>query len=375
MAMRRVGILTFHHSYNCGSMMQAYALQTIVSRMGYQSSIINFSNAGQKKLYETFFPVDSLKNVVKNVILLPRKACIERNNDAYKRFITDHFELDGPVVRDPYALDSDGFDVVIAGSDQIWNITIEDGDDAYFLPWVKDARKVAYAPSFGAKNPMKYSDNPQSYASYLKDFNAVSVRERNGQRWIRELAGLDAPVVLDPTLLLDACDYSALEQGVSGLPERYIFYYSPGYSADINRLVERVSRKYELPVVAFNAKHFYLNGMNFSSKFLLPSVESPATYLSLIKNASVVFTTSFHGTIFSTVYRKPFWTVKNGGMFGDDDRVLTLAATLGLEDRLCPIVFDDGIDYLSDADWASFEGFLSVEREKSMAWLSCALAE
>lgn len=375
MMTKRVGILTFHHSYNCGSMMQAYALQTIVSRMGYRPSIINFSNEGQRRLYGTFFPVDSPKNVVKNAILLPRKARIERNNGAYERFMADHFELDGPVVSDPCMLTSDGFDAVIAGSDQVWNVTIDDGDDAYFLPWVRGARRVAYAPSFGAKNPREHSDNPQRYADYLTAFDAVSIRERNGQRWIRELAGLDVPVVLDPTLLLDACDYSALEQSVPGLPERYIFYYSPGYSTDINWLVERVSKKYGLPVVAFNAKHFYLNGMNLSSKFLLPSVESPATYLSLIKNASVVFTTSFHGTIFSTVYRKPFWTVKNGGMFGDDDRVLTLAATLGIEDRLCPIAFDDGIDYLSEPDWALFEDSLSAEREKSMAWLSSALAE
>ena len=134
-----------------------------------------------------------------------------------------------------------------------------------------------------------------------------------------------------------------------------------------------MSKKYGLPVVAFNAKSFYLKGMNIVSSFSLPPEESPATYLTLIKNADVVFTTSFHGTIFSTVYRKPFWTVKNGGMFGDDDRVLTLAATLNIEDRVCPIAFDNEVDYLSSPNWGNYEKALAAERIRAYAWLARAL--
>lgn len=353
--------------------MQTYALQTVVSRMGHEATVINFSNEGQQRLYDVLFPFSSIKNIAKNLILLPKRGKIERNNEAYERFISEHFHLDGGLKSDKAALSDCGYDAIVAGSDQIWNITVEDGDDAYFLPWVSRARKVAYAPSFGAKDPAKFSDNPQRYSEYLRSFDALSIRERNGRAWIKSLTGFDVPVLLDPTLLLEMDDYANLEAPVTNLPEQYIFYYAPGYSSDINRLVEAVSKKYGLPVVAFNAKHFYVKGMNLSSRFLLPDIESPATYLTLIKNARVVFTTSFHGTIFSTMYRKPFWTVKNGGMFGDDDRVLTLASTLGIEDRLCPIEFSDDFEYLSLPNWEAFEKALSSEREMSLAWLSEAL--
>ena len=370
---KRVGILTFHHSYNCGSMMQAYALQTAVRGLGHEAEIINFSNEGQRRLYSVMFPPDSPKNLVKDAILLPRKKLIARNFAAYERFMAQHLNLSGPVISDPAGLSAEDYDVVVAGSDQVWNVTIEDGDDAYFLPWAGCARRVAYAPSFGAKDPARFAGDPERYAGYLRSFDALSVRERNGREWIRSLSGLDAPVVLDPTLLLNPADYGHLEEAVPGLPERYLFYYSPGYSADINHLVEAVSRKYGLPVVAFNAKNFYVKGMNINSSFVLPALESPATYLSLIRGAEVVFTTSFHGTIFSTVYHRPFWTVKNGGMFGDDDRVLTLMDTLGIGDRLCPIAFDDGLDYLSAPDWDAYEAALAPERERSLAWLTGVL--
>lgn len=370
---KRVGIITFHHSYNCGSMLQAYALQTIVQQLGSNAKIINFSNEGQQRIYSVLPHADSYKNALKKAILLPRKGRIRRNFDAYERFISTWFSIDGPVVSDPSLLVDDDFDVVISGSDQVWNVTIEDGDDAYFLPWVTRARKVAYAPSFGAKDPSKFACDPQRYAAYLERYDYLSVRENNGRKWIKALVGIDVPVLLDPTLLLGIKDYSALESAVYGLPERYLFYYAPSYSPDINRLVDAVSKKYSLPVIAFNSKTFYTKGMNFTSRFILPELESPATYLTLIKNATVVFTTSFHGTIFSTIYRKPFWTIKNGGMFGDDDRVLTLAATLGIEDRLCMPSFDENLNYLSSPDWTVYTKRLTRERQHSIAWLSDAL--
>lgn len=370
---KHVGILTFHRSHNCGSMMQAYALQTVIRDMGHNPEIINFSNEGQQRLYGAAFPSDSLKNLIKNAILLPRRGRLAQNREAYERFIADHFNLSGPVVNDPSLLSDEGFDVVVAGSDQVWNITIDDGDDAYYLPWVLHAKKVAYAPSFGAKNPERFAEDPRKYSNFLKGFDSLSVRERNGRDWIRRLAGIDVPVLLDPTLLIGRERYERLEMPLSNLPDRYLFYYSPSYSSDINSLVEEVSKKYGLPVVAFNARNFYVKGMNVTSSFSLPDVESPATYLSLIKHASVVFTTSFHGTIFSAMYRRPFWTVKNGGMFGDDDRVLTLASTLGIEDRLCPIAFDGRADYLSEPDWESIEDALLGKREESKAWLASAL--
>lgn len=128
---------------------------------------------------------------------------------------------------------------------------------------------------------------------------------------------------MDPTLLLSTNDYDKIAMQSLKLPQQYIFYYSPSYFPKINSLVKKVSKKYNLPVIAFNTKTFFVKGMQLQG-FKLPDIENPAAYLELIKNASIIFTTSFHGTVFSSIYQKSFWTIKNGGMFGDDDRVKLL---------------------------------------------------
>lgn len=372
---KKIGIITFHNSYNCGSMLQAYALQQMVDRLtGRKSEIIDFSNEGQQKLYSVRQLNDSMKNIIKNLILSPWFKRITRNYGSYESFKTQNFRLsDHPVHKSTDLSDSD-YDIVVAGSDQIWNITIEDGDDAYFLPWVKNARKVAYAPSFGAKNIAEFADNPSRYAEYLRCFSDLSIRERNGLEWLQNLTGRSAELLLDPTLLLKQDDYAEIESHELKLPIRYIFYYSPGYSRDINKLVHKISQKYNLPVIAFNTKTFYVKGMQFSG-FKLPEIENPSTYLQLIKNAEMIITTSFHGTVFSTIYRKKFWTVKNGGMFGNDDRVKTLMYLLDLEDRMIPIEFDDGFDYLKEKDYEGYERLLEKEQEKAYKYLKKALID
>lgn len=371
--MSRVGILTLHHSYNCGSMLQAFALQETLERMGHEVRVINFSNEGQARLYSVLERPTSLKRIVKDLLLAPRAGRIRRNFAAYERFMTEHLHLDGPVVRHREELDDAGYDAVIAGSDQVWNVTIDDGDDAYFLPWVTGARRVAYAPSFGARSIARFSPDPRVYAGWLKDFDALSIRERNGRRWIRELIGVDVPVLLDPTLLLDAGDYAPLEHRPPGLPGEYLFYYAPSYSRPINRFVAAIAKRHGLAVVAFNAKTFYVKGMGLTG-FVLPAVEGPAAYLALIRGAAAVVTTSFHGTVFSTIYRRPFWTVKNGGMYHDDDRVLTLLEALGLEDRLVPPSFDSGRDWLAVPDFEGPAARIAVGGRDARAFLAGALA-
>ena len=371
--MSRVGILTLHHSYNCGSMLQAFALQETLERMGHEVRVINFSNEGQARLYRVLERPTSLKRIVKDLLLAPRAGRIRRNFAAYERFMTEHLHLDGPVVRHREELDDAGYDVVVAGSDQVWNVTIDDGDDAYFLPWVTRARRVAYAPSFGARSIARFSPDPRVHAGWLKDFDALSIRERNGRRWIRELIGVDVPVLLDPTLLLDAGDYAPLEHRPPGLPGEYLFYYAPSYSRPINRFVAAIAKRHGLAVVAFNAKTFYVKGMGLTG-FVLPAVEGPAAYLALIRGAAAVVTTSFHGTVFSTIYRRPFWTVKNGGMYHDDDRVLTLLEALGLEDRLVPPSFDSGRDWLAAPDFEGPAARIAVGGRDARAFLARALA-
>lgn len=365
---QRIGILTFHNSYNCGSMLQTYALQKKLKKMNLDSEIIDFANDGQRRVYSIFSQEKNLKSKVKNFIIFFHKKQIEKNNLSYELFKKENFILSKNTYSECEELDDTAYKIIITGSDQVWNITIEDGDDAYFLPWVKKAKKVAYAPSFGAKNIMINTNELEKYRVMLKDFSNLSIREQNGKKWIKELIEREIPVLLDPTLLLSSDDYEEILDHNIRLPEKYIFYYSPGFNKNINKLVKKISKKYNLPVICFNAKNFYIKMMNFSS-FQLPHLENPSIYLTLIKNASLVITTSFHGTIFSTIFKKNFWTIKNGEMFRDDDRVKTLMQTLSLEDRLISIEFDQEFDYLQTKNYDTFNEKLEKEKIVSIRYL------
>ena len=373
--MKKVGIITFHNSYNCGSMLESYAMQTIVDKIGMNSEIINFSNSGQKELYNIMFKNNSIKNFIKNIILFPHKKRIGNNNFKYEEFKNKYFKLS-----DSYntidEIKDDSYSTVIAGSDQIWNITIADADDAYFLPWVKNTRKVAYAPSFGAKQIEKNASDEDiiKYKRYINDFNALSIRENNGKKWIKKLIGKDVPVLLDPTLLLEKKDYEKIEASNAKYKEKYIFFYSPGFDSEICKYVKKISEKYNLKVITWSAKHYYIKNVKRFG-FELPEYENPSMYLSLIKNAELVITTSYHGTIFSTIYKKKFITVKNGGMYGDDDRVITLLEQLNMMDRLIPHEFDEEFNYLEEIDYTEYEKKINELKEKSINYLKNNLGD
>ena len=366
--MRKIGIITLHRSYNCGSMLQAYAMQMIIRDLGYYSEIIDFSTEAQRELYDTWFKPLSIKNTVKNLMVLPHIKHIEFNNKCYEYFMKKYMCLSSAHYSKLDELNDDEYDTVVAGSDQIWNITIEDFNDAYFLPWAKKAIKIAYAPSFGARNISEYADDSNKYSQFIKQFSFLSVRENNGQKWIKDLTGIDAPVVLDPTLLLETADYEKLINNDLNLPKHYIFYYSPHYGKKINELVYRIAKKYKYPVIAFNSKQFFIKRMD-AIGFRLPKYENPSAYLELIKNADLIITTSFHGTVFSSVFKKTFWIVNNGDMLKSDDRVMTMISSLGLEDRLISYEYDETIDYFASVDYSKFVIRLNGERKKSVEYL------
>lgn len=359
--MSKVGIITFHNSYNCGSMLESYAIQQSLLEKGNDVEIINFSSAGQRELYDVFSKNKSLKDMIKNFLIIPAKKRISVNNEKYEEFKRKNFLLSEDF-NEMGQLSDSKYDVVVAGSDQIWNITIADYDDAYFLPWVKSAKKVAYAPSFGSKNIMKYSKDVRKYEEFLNSFDALSIREKNGKKWIKDICGKDVNVLIDPTLLLDSSKYDLIIDDSFKPQGKYIFFYCPSFNRKICRFVKKISDKYNLPVITWSTKSYFYKFVKTFGFKLVP-YETPSLYLSLIKNAELVITTSYHGTIFSTIYRKKFITVKNGEMYGDDDRVMTLLNQIGMENRLLPYQFDSDINYLDDIDYSQYESILKGLRE------------
>lgn len=379
MKSKQTATITFHASHNCGSFMQAYALQQFLRQNKYKNEIIDFSNDGQRNFYKPFFQNNSIKNIIKNIILLPHRRILSQTFTNYENFIKSNLVLSKQSFHNNAELKKQDFcyDTYISGSDQIWNITIEDSDTAYFLDFInsEQACKIAYAPSFGAKRIANFVDSAQlqHYKKMLSTYDFLSIREKNGQKWIKEMINSEVPIVLDPTLLLNRSDYEKLERPYEGIPHHpYIFYYAPSYDRRINSLVKKIAKKYKLKVVVWNPRNYYLKGMNLSN-FILPPRQNPGVYLSLIRDAEMVITTSFHGTIFSTIYNKNFWTIKNGEMFNDDDRVKTLIEQLHISDRLIPATFNQEFDYSLQPNYAIRNKKLPELQKKSINFLMEAL--
>ena len=364
--MKKIGIITFHNSYNCGSMLESYAIYKKMSEIDSNAEIINFSSNGQKNLYNVFEKNTSLKNLIKNLLIFPHRKQISINNAKYEDFKTKYFNLSKKYNNTD--LTDDKYSIFIAGSDQIWNITIPDYDDAYFLPFVKKAKKVAYAPSFGSKNIVKNTDNPDKYKNFISDFDALSIREVNGKKWIEDLTGKVAEVLIDPTLFYDSNFYDTIIDDECTPNYKYIFFYCPSFDRNLCKFVKKISNKYKLPVICWSSKSYYKKFI-YTFGFKLPKYESPSVYLSLIKHAELVFTTSFHGTIFSTIYKKIFFTLKNGGMYGDDDRVMTLLKQLDIVERLIEPIYNKNYNYLKKMDYSIYDKKLRKLQNKAQKYI------
>lgn len=375
--MKKIGIITFHSSYNCGSMLQAFALQNVIkNKYELDSEFINFVNRGSLNKYSFYIKNNSLKNIVKNILYFYNFKIKNRQYFGYDKFSIKFLKVSEKKYSHISEMSDveNQYDIFISGSDQIWNITCDDADIAYFLPFIKEKRKIAYAPSLGAKNISKYAKNKNEYRKYLDGYYMLSCREKNGQKWINELTDKKVDLICDPTLLLTMNDYEKLELK-KDYEYDYIFYYSYGYVENENRIVNELANRLNMNVIIFNGKRWCTLHKKYR-RFILPVEESPSSFLNVIKNAKLVLTSSFHGTVFATIYRKKFWVMKNDGMLNGDDRVDTLLEQLGLTNRY--IMSTDDLDnnkILTEIDYANVEKKIKYMQEKAFSYLNEALNE
>ncbi|MCU6771238.1 Polysaccharide pyruvyl transferase [uncultured Bacteroides sp.] len=204
--MKKVGIITFHASHNYGSMLQAYALQHIVQNLGYDCEIINFRSLSQKEMYKPIFMKGTLYGRCVRFIIQSRYVLgIIKKQRLFEEFLKKELKLSSKEYTTFEDLKNADFnyDYYISGSDQIWNVRCYDFNYAYFLPFVKSGKKrIAYAPSLGPDLSMQTHGDISKISDLLKKYDAISVREPTGAKYIVNLCQKSVSVVLDPTLLL-----------------------------------------------------------------------------------------------------------------------------------------------------------------------------
>lgn len=373
--MKKVAIITFHSSHNCGSMLQSLALKTIIeTRFNANVQFIDFANKGSDQKYAFYLPKNSLKNIAKNMLYFYYFKVVNSNYFDYEEFKNKHLPLTDKSYKSIEGMEAlePEFDIFISGSDQIWNITCNDADDAYFLPFITNKRKIAYAPSLGAKSITKYAKDVDQYKKYLEDYDMLSVREFNGQKWLQELTDKEIEVICDPTVLLTSEDYDKFSKPVN-IKRKYIFYYSYGYVENENAFVQKVADLFDLDVITFNGKRWATIHRRYS-RFILPDCEGPASFLYIVKHAEMIITSSFHGTVFSTIYHKKFWVIKNDGMTKGDDRASSILSQLGLSDRFIEETAPLDKEMLSKPiDYTIVDANISKLRENAYSYLERAI--
>ena len=366
----KIGILTLSAADNCGSLLQAYAMQTVLkTRFGADAEVLDFRCEGAREMYDMFpgkpwkYPRKLLNNLLHYPTVSRQKADYETFRREYLTMSTRRFSN----ARELAAAAGD-YDVVICGSDQVWNVNIPDFDPAYFLGWTGSTKRVAYAPSLGGCSFSAFPDQ-ESLKQWLLELSAVSTREQVGVESVKEVAGLDIPIVPDPTLLITPDQW----QSVPGAPlvkEPYIFYYSWAYEDDgLNRVVQQYAQKRGLTVYVIDAfKWPKLKPQNYGFK-MAPS-GGPQTFLNLMRHAEFAFVQSFHGIIFAYMMGRDFYLLDNRPVGCMDNRLDAILKLLDKEDRVARCVEDiteTPIDYTTTPEP------LARSREVGFAYLEDAL--
>jgi Polysaccharide pyruvyl transferase len=342
----KVGILTFHHTTNYGATLQAYALGWAVRQQGHSVELIDYRpyKAIQKYLMSLYyFNPHCISNLAKSWRM--------------DQFLNSKMALSAGRCYRQQKLKRWGqnYDLVICGSDEIWNINSFRGFDAsYFLDFVDDntTRRASYAASFGFTASL--GQHQLEIQELIQQFDAIAVRDNNSLRIIEEECCAKAIKVLDPTFLADYGDITELPQH-----RDYVLVYG-GINEKQSAYVKALAEQQSLTIIAigYPCKVAHIN---------LPAV-SPGQWLGYFQQASYVFTSFYHGTIFSILFKKPFT------VFARADKSVKLKDLLGdleLESRL---LTEDAIALapiptLTAVDYASVEARLAPLLQHSKTYL------
>lgn len=334
--MKKIGIITYHHYYNYGTMLQALALQMKVEELGYKSEIIDFkqdnvlSNLDLIKLRFKRIGI-YIKNFKKYYILESTRNKRSERNKKFEEFYKQYIKVSGHSYSSSEELEQNPpeYDGYIVGSDQTWNPNVGKSPDAFYLSFVKSRSKCgSYAPSVGLASLSP--EQSKRMKQKLDHINYLSCREQLGSELLQKLTERKVITALDPTLLIESEKWRLLENKEDAGLQKYILQYFLGDVPECRQFVRELSKRTKLPIVIL--PHSYLEVKNKDSIYC-----GPDGFLRLIDNAEYVCTDSFHGMAFSINFHKNFFAFhkrKENETDSDNSRITDLLKRLDIEERL-----------------------------------------
>lgn len=376
----KTGIITILNVNNYGAELQAFALHHKLKLLGYDNEIINYlyyKNPNYKKeLASNPLIKTTFKNSLKDAVLkwidqysafkYPKIAKLRK-----QRF--EDFHKKNTAVSKPLRSYSElynikhKYDNFIVGSDQVWNPNNGTNIAPYFLTFApKESNKVSYASSFGVGSVDK-SYYPQ-YKEWLNNLTHVSTRESDGVKIIKDVSGRNATHVVDPTLLLSKTDWQKLMVPYkSDTP--YILFFIFKRNKYAEELAYKIQRKTGYKIIRVCKNEIPLES---DDKMINIRDFGPAEFLGLYNSASFVLTTSFHGSIFSLIFEKPFYTITPASK-NNNSRQQSLMDMVNLQDRLLTEGNEIDLEQMNQIDFSSVHDKLNLHINRSIEFLEKSL--
>lgn len=326
---------------NYGSALQCYATKTFLQKNGFECDV----------LYEYSYGYEKLKNRIKYLLKIAlysfRYRGFSKNRIEIKRSESkpglskeSKFQIDWfcEIVLRPRGLEygllkdkrfANEYDYFIAGSDQIWGggYLVQ---PFMFLEFAPDKKKIALCPSFGTDTIKEF--NRKHFKKSISKFSRLSVREKSGQKIISELTGREVPILSDPVMLLDADEWHDFAKNSSVKQQKYIFAHFLGIpNKYIIQFINQIALEFALSIICF-ANNYSVYDTLKAHTFV---DGTPYDYVSLIENASFVFTDSFHTSHFSIIFNRNFYTFERnyGHKNKQSTRIHNLLSTYECSER------------------------------------------
>lgn len=356
----KIGILTFHMAFNHGAMLQAYALTKKLRLMGYDAEVIDYRLPYIDKFHHKPLFVETIKKYRFTGILRYAKRYIngyysDKRWKKFYDFMTKSIPLSKQVTKEQ--LEKLEYDAYIVGSDQVWNAELTGGlQKCYFLDFVKNgAKKIAYAASSGTEKII--SDNIDDIKTLLSEFNGIGIRESNLTHFINNNLKLSAQTVIDPVFLLESDEWIKMIKKTEEAP--YLLIYTFDEKAYIYDKAIDYANKNGLKVItlAYDKK-------DLSDSILQLTDCGPLDFLRYIYNAQVVFTSSFHATAFSLIFKRQFFCFPH---YRYNERTDNLLSALGLSQR--NVYEKDDVLLYEDIDYGLIEENLTRIIKDSVEFL------
>ncbi|QMS91173.1 polysaccharide pyruvyl transferase family protein [Nostoc edaphicum CCNP1411] len=366
----KIGIITFHHVDNYGATLQAYALWNFLNSQGYDVEIIDYRPTKIAWIYfRSLLPIKRVKiNINENKKIRINEKSFINISRAWKmrRFLLSNLKLSNRKVYNKKGLEyyDDKYDVIICGSDQIWCLDSFRGyNSSFFLDFVNNTttRKISYAASFG--NTIKLGDFQKEIYTLINQFQSISVRDSNSLKIITNECNKEAVKVLDPTFLIK---YDALKSPPKIKDQYLLLYIQSDMETEEEYFIKLLAEEKNLTIVSVG-KYNQLAQINLEAA-------SPKEWIGLYSQASYIVTNTYHGAVFSIIFKKLF------NVFVPNDKsnkVTDLLIDLGLQNR----IFSDQLKYqilnkqIFDIDYKAVHEILESKILESKKYLVEAITQ